>query len=1683
MNSRSALQGTAFLTILLVPIFAFTQTISTPPRPIDSSSYGKLPLSFEANQGQVDPAFQFLSHGRGYTLLLREGEAVLALQGAKPTLSPDKVPPIPFIDLSGHTQDQETSVVRLALVGANPNATAVREDQQVTKTNYFIGNDPSKWRTNIPNYGRIRYQSVYDGVDLVYYGNQRQLEHDFIVAPHADPAKIALAVSGAQKLRIDPASGDLLMSIGQSTLRLLKPVTYQESGNAEGQRTQVASGYRLLKGNKVGFSLGQYNSAKPLIIDPVLVYSTYLGGQGGGAGGDQGNGIAVDKTGSAYTVGTTGSLFFPITTGAFQTTQPGTEAVFVSKLTPDGSALAYSTYLSGFLTNSFGGYPPSNGYAIALDSKNNAYITGTTESVDFPVTCGALQTADPSYTGNAPTGFVAALTADGSSLIYSTYLGGSGNRFASHPLGDVPQAIAVSATGIAYVTGYTVSYDFPVTSSAYQPTLKGSGLSSNAFISAINAAGTALVYSTYLGGSGVPPAPGGGGTGDIANGIVLDSNGDAFVAGSATSTDFPVTSGVVQTALAGTSNAFVTGLNPAGTDLIYSTYLGGSGSDSARAVALDSNGFVYIAGDTTSGNFPVTSGVLEGTASGIGPYLATNGPGAFVTKLSKDGSALEYSTYLEGQSTSVYGLAVDSSGSAYITGSAPTLAPSTYGEFQTTSDALTTPTGPTSGFLVKLDPTAAFLNYATLLGGSASDAAYAIALDSTGNAYLTGMTKSADFPTTTGAFQTTFDDPPGSPNSVVPVMTVLSQSLMCYIDAPGYLVTVEVQISSPDGGPSPTGSVNFYGSFTIGEGAQVNPSGPGTSTVTALGTENDAVAQSATWEMDYSGDAYYLPASITGSVTGPGNCDSQPDSLPGGSKTPTSKLRSTAARSQRQSVRPLGAADLRSDLVPRSSAGTATPDASTFPPVSNAFISKFALAGEDNQTTYPPLPSGIPTSLTLISARWYSGDDWAIEATAVLNSGGPGPPPTGTIQLLVNGVPPYVPSSPATNWTGVSAQMSLWNYPNGNGAPGSPWEVDYSGDAVYKASTVTGTATSVLQGGLATGSASASQPTVILHATSADPAKANEGIATLTPEKLNALRVKFIPALVTLHTSSQASLTRPASQENATCTAPAQPTLTFSPTSITFPNTGIGMSAPTEVLTVTNTSSIPASVSSYKFSGANAGEFSIQSKTCVPSLAAGASCTLAIAFKATAPGNASASLVATDNASGSPQSVPLTALVPTLPTVAFSPGGLAFPPTRVNASSGPVTLTVTDTSATYPISVTSYAFTGTNAGEFVIVGKTCETSLAAGQSCTLSIEFRPTTLGTASASLTATDNAIGSPQTVSLTGSATAPAVTISFTPTTLTFPATALNASSPTQVLTVTNTSTQYAAAVSSYKFSGLSASEFVMTSKTCLSTLAASQSCTLSIAFRPTTFATVSATLVATDSGYQSPQSIPLVATIIPPRPTLNFSPASLVFPVTALGTTSAAMPITVSNTSSTATSDISSYFFAGTNATEFALASKTCLSTLAPGASCTLSIIFKPSITGPASATFSATDDGANAAQSVSLTGTTAAPPAITFSPASLTFPATNVGATSAPQILTVSNTSSSVMKVNSYLFSGTNASEFSLLSKTCSTSLPANSSCTLTIVFKPTTTGAASASLIATDDAVGSPQSIALTGTGQ
>lgn len=691
-----------------------SKVISSPDHLI--SAIRKFPIPFEPNVGQTAPQIKYLARANGYLVGLTERGLVLKLEesGTRRRL--------PITDpMQQHTRRDNASPVLVYIrpirAATSPRLKPMQRLKSIS--NYFIGNNPKGWHARIPNYAAVRYQDIYPGVDWIVFGNPNRLEYDLLVAPRAHPQEIRFQITGVQKLALG-RHGNLLITAGGQTLRELKPVVYQVM--ASGKRHAITGRY-LLDGQQIAFSLGVYDHTRPLIIDPTLVYSTYLGG----TSNDFATAVAVDSAGDAYVTGDAGSTDFP-TTNPIQGTNKG-DNIFISKFNADGNALVYSTYLGG--TNGDEG-----AHGIAVDAAGNVYVTGTTFSEDFP-TINAFQGTNKSTYSAAPAqAFATKLNAAGDALVYSTYLGGSGSL--NNGLG-----IAIDSIGEAYVVGITNSTDFP-TLDPYQGIYRGRG---DIFVTKFSAAGNSLVYSTYLGGSAYQEA----------NAVAVDSSGSAYITGVTNSTDFPLVNPFQATDKAAPSNStngtgFVTKFSPSGMILEYSTYLGGSNYDVPMAITVDNSDDAYVTGVTVSTDFPVVNAYQS---------QLLGGGNAFVTKLNPSGNALVYSTYLGGKGLdSAYGIAVDSTGDAYIVGKTTSADFPTVSPIQATNFGASFLPPANNAFITEFNPAGDKLLFSTFLGGTPSwgptanhttipfdDSANAVALDSKGNVYVAGTAGSGNFPT------------------------------------------------------------------------------------------------------------------------------------------------------------------------------------------------------------------------------------------------------------------------------------------------------------------------------------------------------------------------------------------------------------------------------------------------------------------------------------------------------------------------------------------------------------------------------------------------------------------------------------------------------------------------------------------------------------------------------------------------------------------------------------------------------------------------------------------------------------------------------------------------------------------------------------------------------------------------
>ena len=694
--------------------------------------YAKLPIAFEPNLGQTDPEAKYIARGLGYELFLTPKESVFVLNNGHKR--PVRVRSAHGTEVSSLLNSAERpDVLRMRLLGANATAAFTSESEMAGKRNYISGKRPEKWHTNVPTFGRVTQHQTYAGIDLTYYGNQGQLEYDFIIQPGADPQVIHLGVQGGDKVRTD-ADGNLLVTMSGGEIRFQKPFAYQQNG---AEKTVVAADYVLKGKDVVGFHLGNYDPRRELIIDPILSYSTYLGG----SNIDGANSIAVAPDKTAFIAGGTFSTDFPTAgTHPLQPNHGGSDDfskdAFVAKLSADGMTVLYATYLGGARTDFANG--------IAVDNAGEAFVVGTTISDDFPVTFGSFNTecggdgkcGATFNTGGliVENGFICKLNAAGSALIYSAYIGEYENVEA---LG-----VAVDQDQNAYVTGHTEDNflptvtitppnvgppNFPITFNAFQPFFGGG--TNDAFVMKISATGLSILYSSYLGGLDE----------DSGHGIAVDLQHNAYVTGLTYSTNLPLVT-QVQSLNGGAGDGFVAKVNTNTNSgaLIFSSYVGGAGLDQSNAVAVDGAGDTYITGVTNSTSL-ATAGVSQPLNGGQGD--------AFVAKYStSQGSpALVYFTYLGGtKADSGGGIAVDSAGNAYVAGTTVST------DFKTTADAFqkTYGGGNADAFIAKLDPAGATLLYASYLGGTNTESGNAIAIDSDDppGAYVAGQTCSPDFP-------------------------------------------------------------------------------------------------------------------------------------------------------------------------------------------------------------------------------------------------------------------------------------------------------------------------------------------------------------------------------------------------------------------------------------------------------------------------------------------------------------------------------------------------------------------------------------------------------------------------------------------------------------------------------------------------------------------------------------------------------------------------------------------------------------------------------------------------------------------------------------------------------------------------------------------------------------------------
>ena len=1770
---------------------------------------GRLPLSFEANEGEMDPRARFVSRGNAYTLFLTSTEAVLVLrQGV------------------GHGKDSGKAVpvvVRMHLAGANPAPHLAESDELPGKSNYFLGNDPSQWHTGIPNYGRVTAAEVYPGIDLVYHGNQGQLEYDFEVAPHADPRKIRLALEGIQGLRTD-SRGDLLVKVAGGELKFRQPVAYQKTGGVE---RPVPVRYVLEGKNQVAFRLARYDTRQSLLIDPVLAYSTYLGG----SNIDSANGIAVAPDGTAFIAGGTLSTDFP-------TAHPlqSSGNAFVTKISADGSTLLYSTYLGG------ANYDVAN--AIAVDAAGEAFVTGTTNSPDFPVAngfdalCGADGECGASWNTHGFTvsnAFVTKLNVAGSALVYSSYLG-----YYENVQGH---GIAVDGAGNAYVTGETGPNitpnviiappatpppPFPIVG-GFQTTYGGSG--TDGFITKIDATASEILYSSYLGGSDE----------DVAYGIAVDSGANAYLTGITYSSDFPVSATPLQSTNAGAGDAFFTKVNTkvaGAASLVYSTYLGGTGLDQGKGVAVDASDNAYVAGGTTSVaaslGFAVPAGAFQ-TDCALDTLAVCEGD-AMVAKFNPTlggAASLLYFTYLGGSlADSAAGIAVDTTGDVYVTGSTVS-SNSSLIPFPIVGTVFQAEYGGgnADAFVTELNPAGTALVYSTYLGGSNTDTGAGIAVDTHGGTYVTGQTCSTDFPThlpeqpaaggncdafvskvvvgadifispTTLVFPTQGKGSTSTPQTITVTsngdssltltgMTLTGTNSADFAEtntcgalpatlAPGSSCTINVTFTPTTGSAESatlsiadnvTGSpqsVSLSGLVTevfvlptqlnFGDQLVGTTSAPGTVTlfnvgantltITGIGTSGDfaqtnncgnglAAGANCTISVTFSpplGASGIQAGTLTVNDSDP--LSPQTVALTGHANAPVASFstgvlnfgtQGATGPAQTVTLSNVGDGALQLNSISISSrfaqtnncptapaylvAGASCTFSVTFVPTAPGSITGTLTATFGNAATPPndpvqlsgtasiPVVSLAPTSLTFTGTSL--GTATAAQTIVLANTGNAALSITSASILGVNASEFAISTNtcPASLGAGANCAISITFTPSATGtqlaalsiadnAPGTPQTVGLTG-----LTPDVSLSTSVLNFG--TQGATGSGQTVTLT-NSGSAALQIDGISISSPfAQTNTcpttpaylavgasctFTVTFVP---TAQGTSSGSLTITDSvgTQSVTLTGTAViPVVSPSPASLDFGSQPVNTTSSAQSVVLTNTGNANLNFTGAPtLTGVNASDFAISSTTCPATLAAGANCAVSVTFSPSASGTRLAAVSLIDNAPGSPQSIGLSGTGVLVPSVTLSTSSFTFGSQLLGTTSAAQVVTVTNSGgATLTFSgVTISTGIGT-ISEFAIAQNTCTTSVAAGGNCTISVTFAPTGLGSQFGTLSISDDAASSPQSVSLSGTGVAP--TVSLSPPSLTFANQQVDATSAAESVKLTNTGN------GNLIITGLSVSgDFALAAATTTCSTSApvapSASCTIAVTFTPTVNGTRSGVVTLTDNNGGSAGSTQTInLTGVGVAPIVSLSPSSLTFTGTSAGVTTPAQAVVLTNTGSAAltgpggASLASNITITGVNASEFAV-SNTCPASLADGANCAISVTFTPSATGTQLAAVSIADNAPGSPQTVGLTGLA---PAVTVSPTSLTFTSTSVGATSAALPVTLTNSGSAPLLISSIAASG----DF-VATNNCGASVAANGgSCTINVTFAPTATGNRYGTLTLTDSASNSPQTVPLAGTG-
>jgi hypothetical protein len=1306
---RSKVFSCLVLLVFLANFSLFAQQVSSDPSPAESS-LERIPLLFEPNRGQAENSAQFVSRGNGYTVFLATDKTELVLP--------------PTRDVKGQGMKSELSVITLEFLRANKRVRLEAADLLPGKSNYFIGNGSSNWIAGVPQYARINLKSIYPGIDLVYYGNNGLLEYDFVLSPGADPGVLGLRVSGADKIRAD-VSGNLLLQARNGTVQLQKPTIYQETS---GVRNIIEGKFILRADNEVGFIVYDYDRTKPLVVDPVLSYSTLIGANNS----TQVQGVAVDPSGNVIIAGTTYATNYP-TVAAFQPTNHGTSNVFITKLNPAGNVILYSTYL--------GGSAFDTGRAIAVDSAGNAYVTGSANSADFPTTPGAFDTTCPGFCN---TSFVTKVLPDGA-LGYSTFMGGVTGA----------SAIAVDLAGAAYITG-TAASGLPLVN-AFQSAPAGG------FAQKLKPDGTALDYSTYLGGGG-----------DWGRGIAVDTSGSAYVVGSTTATNFPLKNPLQASLLDyPLSNAFITKFSPDGTSLAFSTYLGGTSpfsfsyaGDVATSVAIDPLGNIHITGTSSSCEFPLSLNAFSTDCVNTGYDQKV-----FVVILNSAGSQMLSSTFLQsGQGGSAPGIAVDKSGNSYVAGT------TTSSNYPVLNPIETSQQASSNGFVTELDPSGKLL-FSTYLGenspglpGYGADIA-GVTVDSKGGIYIAGAGQ-ADFPLLHPILNQVIQpqvfvakiSPGKSPQfSLSPRMS----PMLALRNVSSVPLTISSLIPSSN--------------FTMGGdcGTSLAP-GRGCDLI-LIGADDKKTSGTVT----ITSNAYTTPQKFTISKS-PGG-----DSLglfvsifPTFVQFPPQFIGTTSA-AQRIVVKNLGLpAAINSISIIQPAAFTETNDCPallntaascaisvTYSAATGQDAAQLAIVHDPNQTQDTVYLSG-PGSASAIAAstgavEFGSQQVGAPALARIINLSNTTPYPAVITSLSASTA--YAQTNTCTSALSPhkECRVSVTFAPTGNqDAPGtltvsnygpggpetinlhatgiqpgdlvlSPASLSFFGYVGFKSGPDTVTVTNNTQSSVTinVGGIKASAPFSQTHTCTSSLAPASSCQisvffkATQPGAASGTLQVPFVGA---------------GSPQSIALTGTAQTTVQFYPLSVQFGEQPVKVSSSQMTMFVENNGPTKVTLGSVSIQGS---DFSIAQNNCGTTLARNTGCILEVVFTPSATGGRTGTMSVTASDSSSPHTATLQGTGISNGIGTLSSSTLSFGTQKVGTQSKPQQVTFTNT-GTGTLTLNSIAISP----QLFTQSKTCGSSLAAGAHCTFSVQFAPTLQGLLAGSLSIQDDGSVGQHTVVLSG-------------------------------------------------------------------------------------------------------------------------------------------------------------------------------------------------------------------------------------------------------------------------------------------------------------------------------------------